>query len=51
VVDVHRLHHKNAITPYDGRPLAGQVRSTWLRGKEIDIDDEPQGRLLSRGAA
>ena len=51
VVDVHRLHHKNAITPYDGRPLAGQVRSTWLRGKQIDIDDEPQGRLLSRGAA
>src|SRR6201991_1959980 len=51
VVDVHRLHHKNAITPYDGRPLAGQVRGTWLRGKQIDINDEPLGRLLSRGAA
>ena len=23
----------------------------WLRGKKIDINDEPQGRLLSRGAA
>ena len=51
VVDVHRLHHKNAITPYDGRPLAGRVRSTWLRGNQIDIDDEPRGRLLSRGGA
>ena len=51
VVDAHRLHHKNAITPYDRRPLAGRVRSTWLRGNRIDIDDEPHGRLMSRGAA
>jgi hypothetical protein len=27
------------------------VRGTWLRGKQIDINDEPLGRLLSRGAA
>ena len=32
VVDANTLHHKNAITPYDGRTLAGVVRSTWLRG-------------------
>ncbi|MEV4239843.1 allantoinase AllB [Nocardia sp. NPDC050408] len=49
VVDVHRLHHKNAVTPYAARPLAGAVRSTWLRGNRIDIDNEPQGRLLARG--
>ena len=51
VVDVQRLHHKNAITPYAGRELAGVVRSTWLRGKPIDIDAEPRGRLLTGGAA
>ena len=51
VVDVQRLHHKNAITPYAGRELAGVVRSTWLRGDRIDIDAEPRGRLLSRGEA
>jgi allantoinase len=51
VVDVAKLHHKNAITPYDGRPLAGSVRGTWLRGERIDIDAEPRGRLLTRGAA
>ncbi|WP_330254353.1 allantoinase AllB [Nocardia sp. NBC_00565] len=49
VVDAHRLHHKNAVTPYAARPLAGAVRGTWLRGNRIDIDNEPQGRLLARG--
>ncbi|UUZ61768.1 amidohydrolase family protein [Nocardioides sp. B-3] len=28
VVDVARLHHKNPISPYGGRPLSGAVRST-----------------------
>ncbi|TNM38507.1 allantoinase AllB [Nocardioides albidus] len=51
VVDVARLHHKNAVTPYHGRPLAGVVRSTWLRGEMIDIDAAPQGRLLTREGA
>jgi allantoinase len=51
VVDVAKLHHKNAVTPYHGRPLAGIVRSTWLRGEEIDIHAAPQGRLLTRGEA
>lgn len=49
VVDARQLHHKNPVTPYDGRPLTGVVRGTWLRG--VLIDDEPRGRLLSRGAA
>jgi allantoinase len=48
-VDVAALHHKNAITPYAGRALTGVVRSTWLRGRPIDIAAEPVGRLLSRG--
>ena len=51
VVDVDQLHHKNAVTPYHGRPLAGVVRSTWLRGRRIDLDAEPRGRLLTRGEA
>ena len=50
VVDVAKLHHRNAITPYAGRPLAGVVRSTWLRGQEI-TGDPPRGRLLTRGGA
>ncbi|HEY0616514.1 MAG TPA: allantoinase AllB [Kribbella sp.] len=49
LVDVDALHHKNALTPYDERPLAGAVRSTWLRGEPIDIEADPRGRLLSRG--
>ena len=51
VVDATTLHHRNAVTPYDGRPLAGVVRSTWLRGEEIDVHAAPQGRLLTRGGA
>jgi allantoinase len=51
VVDAAKLLHKNAVTPYHQHPLAGVVRSTWLRGRQIDIDTEPQGRLLTRGSA
>lgn len=49
VVDAATLHHKNAVTPYHGRSLAGVVRSTWQRGEKIDIEAAPQGRLLTRG--
>ncbi|TDO50603.1 allantoinase [Kribbella sp. VKM Ac-2527] len=49
LVDVHALHHKNPITPYAERALAGVVRSTWLRGDPIDLDAAPRGHLLTRG--
>ncbi len=49
VVDARALHHKNAITPYDGRRLTGQVRGSWLRGRRVDVDAAPTGRLLVRG--
>jgi allantoinase len=48
LVDPTRLRHKHPLSPYGGRPLAGVVRSTWLRGAEI-TGDEAGGRLLSRG--
>ena len=51
VVDATRLHHKNQLTPYHHKPLAGVVRGTWLRGTRIDTEAEPRGRLLRRGAA
>ncbi|MCW3818788.1 allantoinase AllB [Micromonospora sp. DR5-3] len=50
-VEVARLHHKNAVTPYDGRELVGVVRSTWLRGERIDLGAEPPGRFLRKGTA
>ncbi|MFI5086321.1 MAG: allantoinase AllB [Actinomycetales bacterium] len=50
VVDVSKLKHKNPITPYDGKTLAGVVRRTFLRGEEID-GQTPTGRLLRRGQA
>jgi allantoinase len=42
------LLHRNPVTPYDGRTLAGRVRRVWLRGQEVTPDGEPRGRLLSR---
>jgi allantoinase len=48
VVDVERLHHRNPITPYAGRSLAGVVRSTWLDGQRVEVDGPPRGRLLAR---
>jgi allantoinase len=50
VVDPGRLHHRNPVTPYAHRPLAGVVRSTWLRGRPV-TGDEPLGQLISRGEA
>ena len=52
VVDAAALQHRNPITPYHGRPLAGVVRSTWLRGTQIagpGADTGPRGTLLERG--
>ena len=50
VVDPTLLHHRNPVTPYAQRALAGVVRSTWLRGRRV-TGDEPQGRLIARGEA
>ena len=41
------LEHRNPVTPYAGRSLAGAVRRTWLRGQAAD--GAPIGRLLDRG--
>jgi allantoinase len=49
-VDAAALHHKNPVSPYDGRTLTGTVRQTWLRGVPIDLAAAPRGRLLRRGA-
>lgn len=46
VVDRAGLRHRNPVTPYHGRPLAGVVRQTWLRGQPVG--DRPRGRLLTR---
>jgi allantoinase len=46
-VDVAALRHRNPVSAYAGRSLDGVVRQTWLRG--VPIDDEPRGRLLTRG--
>lgn len=46
VVDPGQLHHKQPLTAFAGRTLAGLVRQTWLRGEPVD-DDQPRGRLLT----
>ena len=48
VVDVAKLHHKNPLTPYQGRTLAGVVRRTYLHGEVVD-GTAPRGRLLRHG--
>jgi allantoinase len=48
VVDAAKLHHKNPLTPYQGKTLSGVVRRTFVRGKEVDYR-EPHGQLLRRG--
>jgi allantoinase len=48
-VDAAELHHRNPVTAYHGARLRGVVRSTWLRG--VEVDGEPRGMLLERGLA
>jgi allantoinase len=48
VIDAQKLHHRNAITPYQGNVVSGVVRRTLLRGREVDYET-PHGRLLRRG--
>jgi allantoinase len=54
-VDPNKLHHRNPITPYAGRPLDGRVTATYVRGVEVysqgGFPVELAGRLLTRGAA
>lgn len=35
VVDARRLHHRHPVTPYDGLPLHGVVRQTFVRGVRV----------------
>jgi allantoinase len=47
IVHAGNLFHRNPVTPYAGRTLAGVVRATWLRGRPV-TGNRPRGRLLSR---
>ncbi|WP_338600775.1 allantoinase AllB [Saccharopolyspora sp. SCSIO 74807] len=51
VVDAAALQHRNPVSAYHDRALAGRVRQTWLRGNRIDVTGPPRGTLLSRGEA
>jgi len=51
VVDRSRLLHRHTVCPYVGRELVGVVRATMLRGRWVDADGPPMGRLLRRSAA
>ncbi|MFX0539834.1 allantoinase AllB [Ornithinimicrobium sp. Y1847] len=50
-VDITRLFHKNQVSAYADRHLAGAVRRTLLRGIPVTDDSAPAGRLLQRGQA
>jgi allantoinase len=48
VVDASRLLHRHPVCPYDGHELAGTVRATMLRGRWLDTESAPSGRLVRR---
>ena len=48
-VDVDALHHKNPVSPYDGRTLHGVVRATYLASTQLD--GTPAGRLVAHQPA
>ena len=49
VVDAAGLHHRHAVTPYQGKELSGRTRSTIQGGRPVDFV-APRGRLLGRAA-
>ncbi|MCB9684758.1 MAG: allantoinase AllB [Alphaproteobacteria bacterium] len=42
-VDPAELLHRHPTTPWAGRVLAGEVRTTWMRGERIVEDGRPVG--------
>ncbi|WP_344337644.1 amidohydrolase family protein, partial [Kitasatospora putterlickiae] len=51
-VRADELRHRHPVTPYAGRTLTGVVRTTWLRGRVVDVAGDPFGvQLVRRGAA
>lgn len=47
-VEVGSLHHRNPISPYQGKELTGRVLGTYVRGTKVDFTT-PRGQLLRRG--
>jgi allantoinase len=47
-VQPEHLHHRHKLTPYAGRRLRGVVKKAYLRGRRIDLDGPPHGRILRR---
>ncbi|AUG80985.1 allantoicase [Kitasatospora sp. MMS16-BH015] len=47
-VHAEELHHRNPVTPYAGKTLSGAVRTTWLRGRVVDVAAAPFGRQITR---
>ncbi|MFJ8041970.1 allantoinase AllB [Kitasatospora sp. NPDC096147] len=47
-VVAEELHHRNPVTPYAGKTLSGVVRTTWLRGRAVDVEAAPFGRQIVR---
>jgi allantoinase len=50
VVDRSRLLHRHPVCPYAGKELFGTVRATMLRGRWVDANGPPLGRLVRRRA-
>lgn len=51
VIHAGELHHKNAVTAFDGHALRGLARTTWLRGTVVNGEGasaKPAGQLLER---
>ncbi|WP_423299366.1 allantoinase AllB [Glutamicibacter nicotianae] len=46
-VDVQKLHHKNPISPYQGKTLDGVVRRSIIAGNDVDFQT-PSGQLIRR---
>ncbi|RWZ85391.1 allantoinase AllB [Glutamicibacter sp. HZAU] len=46
-VDVEKLHHKNPISPYQGKTLHGVVRRAIIAGNDVDFQT-PSGQLIRR---
>ena len=52
-IDAAKLHHRNPVSPYNGKHLRGYVTHTWLRGTLIyqqgEFKGAPQGKFLNKG--
>jgi len=49
VVESSTMLFRNKCSPYQGKTMQGQVKETWLRGRQVFVRDGKNGGFVGKG--